>query len=110
MLQVSGHEGTTSKIKNSFVVKEHWDKAFALNPQVYCLSVDILTASNNLINKIKENDDNSSNYILTSSNNLINKIKENDDNSSIFTPIGKYNYFCIWNFIRLSYPSQTVMN
>ena len=42
----------------------------------------ILTASNNLINKIKENDDNSSNYILTASNNLINKIKENDNNSS----------------------------
>jgi hypothetical protein len=42
----------------------------------------ILTASNNLINKIKENDNNSSNYILTASNNLINKVKENDENSS----------------------------
>ena len=42
----------------------------------------ILTASNNLINKIKENDENSSNYILTASNNLINKVKENDENSS----------------------------
>ena len=42
----------------------------------------VLTASNNLINKVRENDENSSNYILTSSNNLINKIKENDENSS----------------------------
>jgi hypothetical protein len=42
----------------------------------------ILTASNNLINKVKENDENSSNYILTASNNLINKVKENDENSS----------------------------
>jgi len=42
----------------------------------------ILTASNNLINKIRENDNNSSNYILTASNNLINKIRENDNNAS----------------------------
>jgi hypothetical protein len=42
----------------------------------------ILSSSNNLINKIKDNDRNSSNYILSSSNNLINKIKETDNNSS----------------------------
>ena len=42
----------------------------------------ILTASNNLINKVKENDLNSSNYILTASNNIINKVKENDENAS----------------------------
>jgi len=42
----------------------------------------VLSASNNLINKIRENDNNSSNYILTASNNLINKIRENDYNSS----------------------------
>jgi hypothetical protein len=42
----------------------------------------ILTASNNLINKVKENDNNTSNYILTASNNLINKVKENDNNTS----------------------------
>jgi len=42
----------------------------------------ILTTSNNLINKVKENDNNSSNYILTTSNNLIKKVKENDNNTS----------------------------
>jgi hypothetical protein len=42
----------------------------------------ILTTSNNLINKVKENDSNASNYILTTSNNLINKANENDSNAS----------------------------
>jgi hypothetical protein len=53
----------------------------------------ILTASNNLINKVRENDENASNYIaiasknasnyiLTASNNLINKVRENDENAS----------------------------
>ena len=42
----------------------------------------ILTTSNNLINKVKENDNNASNYILTTSNNLINKVRENDNNAS----------------------------
>jgi len=62
----------------------------------------ILTASNNLINKVRENDDNSSNYIsiasknasnyiLTASNNLINKIRENDDNSSNYISIASKN-------------------
>ena len=39
-------------------------------------------------NTMKKNRFDTSNYILTASNNLINKIKENDNNSS------NYNLFC----------------
>jgi hypothetical protein len=42
----------------------------------------ILTASNNLVNRVIEGVGRGSNYVLYSSNNLINKVKENDSNAS----------------------------